>query len=64
MGVGRAMRACMRLRRNVRERVRLRWDMGLRELTLRPSLSLALGKLSGRRELGLLDLELGLGGRR
>lgn len=50
----------MRLSRNVR----LRWDMWLRELTLLPPLTLALRKLGRGRELGLLDLELGLGGRR
>lgn len=50
----------MRLSRNVR----LRWDMWLRELTLPPPLRLGLRKLGRGRELGLLDLELGLGGRR
>lgn len=38
--------------------------MGLRKLTLRSGLRLILGKLWGRWELGLLDLELGLGRRR
>lgn len=57
------IRGCVNLRLSLGRNVRLRWDMWLRELTLLPPLRLGLRKLGRGRELGLLNLELGLGGR-